>query len=75
MTRIYMMGEFEMVDYKKMYVLLSEAASDSLDILSSHADEESINWVRFLLQQALMRSEHIYTVTASGLYGVEGEPE
>lgn len=64
-----------MVDYKKMYILLSEAASDSLSILSSHAEEEPINWVRFLLQQTLIRAEHIYTVTASGLYAVEEEPE
>ena len=64
-----------MVDYKKMYALLCGAASDSLDILSTHTDEEAINWVRFLLQQAMMRAEYIYTVTARGDYGVEGEDE
>jgi hypothetical protein len=64
-----------MIDYKKMYALLCGAASDSLDILESSSDEQAILSVKFLLQQAMIRAEHIYTVTASGEYEAEGEHE
>lgn len=64
-----------MVDYKKMYTLMCAATSDSLNILSYGSDEDSINSVRFLLQQAMMRAEHVYMVTARGDYEVEGEYE
>jgi len=60
-----------MVDYKKMYALMCGAASDSLSILSHPLDDDSINSVRFLLQQALMRAENIYIKTASNDYPAE----
>jgi len=60
-----------MVAYKKMYTLMCRAASDSLNILSHPLDDDSINSVRFLLQQALMGAENIYTKTASGDYPAE----
>lgn len=60
-----------MIDYKKMYALLCDAASDSLDILSQGTDEQAILSVQFLLQQALMRAENVYIRTASGDYQAE----
>ncbi len=64
-----------MVDYQKMYALMDEAASASLDILSANSDEQSVNWVRFLLRQATIRANHIYTITQNGNYAVEGTHE
>ena len=55
-----------MIDYKRMYKLMHKAATDSLNILSFELDDNSINGVRFLLEQALIMSEHVYDVTASG---------
>jgi hypothetical protein len=56
------------IDYKRMYKLMHKAAIDSLNILSFELDDDSINGVRFLLEQALIMSEHVYDVTASGKY-------
>lgn len=64
-----------MIDYKRMYTLLCVAASDSLDILETSNDEQALLSVRFLLQQAMMRAEYIYTATASGNYPVEVDNE
>lgn len=55
-----------MADYKTMYFLLCRAVSDSLDILSEDHDKDSINRVHFWLQEATIRAEHIYIVTAKG---------
>jgi len=64
-----------MVDYKKMYALMCKAASDSLDILSQNTDTNSINSVRFLLEQAMIQAKNIYIVTAKGDCKVEGQNE
>lgn len=64
-----------MTDYKKMYALLCGGASDSLDILEAGSDGQAILGVKFLLQQAMERAEHLYTVTASGDNEVEGGHE
>ncbi|MEA4989045.1 MAG: hypothetical protein VB095_13375 [Anaerovorax sp.] len=53
-----------MADYKKMYLLLCKAASDSLDILSEDSDANSINHVRFWLKEAMIRAEYVYMSTA-----------
>lgn len=53
-----------MTDYKKMYLLLCKAASDSLDILSEDYDTNSINHVRFWLKEAMIRAEYVYMSTA-----------
>lgn len=55
-----------MIDYKKMYLLLCGAASDSLDILSQGSDQRAIFTVQLLLQRALMCAEDVYMKTASG---------
>lgn len=60
-----------MIDYKKMYLLLKEAASDSINILSHELDDETINSTIFLLQQALVRANGVYDRTASGDYPAE----
>lgn len=62
-----------MVDYKKMYTLMDEAVSDSIKILSTHSDENAMNWVRFLLQQARMKSNYIYAITTNNNYKEENE--
>ena len=54
-----------MIDYKKMYMILCGAASDSLDILSHGYDEQSVRSAELLLQQTLMRAEDVYIHTAS----------
>ncbi len=64
-----------MADYKKMYALMYGAASDSLDILSRELNTDSINSVRFLLQQAIDKTEIIYVVTAEGQYNTEKQDE
>lgn len=62
-----------MVNYKKMYALMCGAVSDSLDLLSGDINTDSINSVRFLLQQAMIRAEHIYVITAEEEGGLEEE--
>jgi hypothetical protein len=53
-----------MADYKKMYLLLCKAVSDSLDILSEGYDTQSINSVQFWLKEAMIRAEYVYMSTA-----------
>ncbi|NBK99398.1 MAG: hypothetical protein EOM50_15530 [Erysipelotrichia bacterium] len=60
-----------MTDYKKMYLLLCKAASDSLDILSEGYDIHSINSVQFWLKEAMIRAEYVYMSTAES----DGEDE
>lgn len=61
-----------MVNYKKMYALMCGAVSDSLDLLSGDINMDSINSARSLLQQAMIRAEHIYIATAEEDRGSEG---
>lgn len=64
-----------MIDYKKMYTLMCGAVSDSLDILSGDLNTNSINSVRFLLQEAMISAEHVYVITAKGDYDFEAQDE
>ena len=59
-----------LIDYKRMYKLMHKAATDSLNILSFELDDNSINGVRFLLEQALIMSENIHVRTANGEFPV-----
>lgn len=60
-----------MADYKKMYTLMCGAVSSSLDVLSENMDVDSVNWVRFFLEQAMLRAEHIYITTENDIYDEE----
>lgn len=51
------------------------AVSDSLDILSGDLNTNSINSVRFLLQEAMISAEHVYVITAKGDYDFEAQDE
>lgn len=53
-----------MVDYKKMYILMCIAASDSLNILSRDVAGDSVSYVYYLLKQALLEAEEVYVDTA-----------
>ena len=53
-----------------MYKLMHKAATDSLNILSFELDDNSINGVRFLLEQALIMSENIHARTANDEFPV-----
>ena len=62
-----------MADYKKMYLLLCKAVSNSLDILSEGYDTQSINSVQFWLKEAMIRAEYVYATTAES--GCEEEQD
>ena len=57
-----------MTNYKKMYELTSKAISDALAILSSDPQrEDAKEWVQFLLEQAQIRANYVYRVTADNI--------
>lgn len=61
-----------MTNYKKMYELMSQAISDALHIMSSNNPrEDEKEWVRFLLEQARIRSNYVYRVTADNIHILE----
>ncbi|MGI6125181.1 MAG: hypothetical protein ACOYIG_13570 [Acetivibrionales bacterium] len=62
-----------MADYKKMYLLLCKAVSDSLDILSEGYGTQSINSVQFWLKEAMIKAEYAYASTVES--ECEGEQD
>ena len=61
-----------MTNYKKMYELTSKAISDALIILSSDPQrEDAKEWGQFLLEQAQIRANYVYRVTADNIYSME----
>lgn len=61
-----------MTNYKKMYELMSHAVSDALHIMSSsNPREDEKEWVRFLLEQAQIRSNYVYRITVDNTHILE----
>lgn len=53
-----------MTNYKKMYEIMNQAIIDALSILSAEEQhEDSKEWARFVLEQAIVRANYVYRTT------------